>query len=136
MGKRTCGQYYEPFISDPILSSESYPGYSPYFSNNNLPFDTLIYVGPPRDGRRRRYANMVKLRAFSSKTRIRDVINSYMFYSKIEYESAADFTISYNDKTVNLKDRTSCTLGGLFEKNYVTISSSVISRVGRVYTQP
>jgi len=79
---------------------------------------------------------VVKLRAFSSKTRIQDVINSYMFYSKIEYESAADFTISYNDKTVNLNDRTSCTLGGLFEKNYITISISVISVCSRLYTQP
>merc|ERR1712106_1208912 len=29
--KRTCGQYYEPFTSGSILSSESFPAYSPCF---------------------------------------------------------------------------------------------------------
>eukprot|EP00092_Neocalanus_flemingeri_P000737 GFUD01000781.1.p1 GENE.GFUD01000781.1~~GFUD01000781.1.p1 ORF type:complete len:937 (+),score=231.94 GFUD01000781.1:203-3013(+) len=111
--KNSCGRYYEPFDCDSFSSFESFPIF----------LETVLYIGPKRDGKPRPNQTIVKLRAFTSQTTIQDVINSYKVYAKL---SNCKITgLSFNNRLASPTELVSQVLGGLFEKNYLMFSDVI-----------
>ena len=87
LSRISCAQDYEPFKNCAVSLIENFPLYSDLSVDSNCSAaflqETVLFIGPKRDGKLRPNLPLIKLRAFTSQTTIQDLINSYKVYTNL-----------------------------------------------------
>jgi hypothetical protein len=121
LSRISCAQDYEPFKNCAVSLTKNFPLYS-VDSHCSAAFlqETVVFIGAKRDGKLRPNLPIIKLRAFTSQTKIQDLINSYKVYTNLS--SLQIDCLSFNNKIAEPPELITQVLGGMFEKNYLSFS--------------
>jgi len=131
LSRISCCQDYEPFKNCAVSVLENFPLFSDLTVDSDCSSaflqETVLFIGPKRDGKSRPDFPIIKLRAFTTRTTIQDLINSYKVYTS--FANLQIDCLTFNNKVAEPTELVTQVLGGMFEKNYLGFSVLVPERL-------